>query len=304
MVSGPVQLVDLRGQHKSVRQARPRDRAIVYANSDVLRNGLAKGDHQIAHAAVDNAVAMVELAKADVAIVTGGATLQPHLRPAGDQRLRRTPRQDGRGRRPIPRLPCCSTSAQDTPQQGDYVVKPVGGTTAARGHDQRQSECRRACSIRRYVPRQRRRIEGHGAAAKASAPSSAAFVMREWARPTATRSCAISAPVQRPPLALDPPTRRSHRAARRSSQARAAVAAHPTRWRRSGEGIARTRIGHDGFKTCSSCARRSKDNGAAVRRHPRNISICRITIAPWRASDDGPSLARRGSRSSIAMSSR
>src|SRR5205085_1848681 len=41
-------------------------------NSDVLRNGLAMGDHQIAHAAVDNAVAMVELAKADVAIVTGG----------------------------------------------------------------------------------------------------------------------------------------------------------------------------------------------------------------------------------------
>src|SRR5256886_7463371 len=41
-------------------------------NSDVLRDGLAKGDHQIAHAAVDNAVAMVELAKADVVIVTGG----------------------------------------------------------------------------------------------------------------------------------------------------------------------------------------------------------------------------------------
>ena len=41
-------------------------------NSDVLRDGLAKGDHQIAHAAVDNAVAMVELAKAEVVIVTGG----------------------------------------------------------------------------------------------------------------------------------------------------------------------------------------------------------------------------------------
>ena len=37
-------------------------------NSQVLRDGLAKGDHQIAHAAVDNAVAMVELAKADVVI--------------------------------------------------------------------------------------------------------------------------------------------------------------------------------------------------------------------------------------------
>src|SRR5262245_6778936 len=41
-------------------------------NSDVLRNGLAKSEHQIAHAAVDNAVAMAELAGADVAIVTGG----------------------------------------------------------------------------------------------------------------------------------------------------------------------------------------------------------------------------------------
>src|SRR5499427_10233543 len=45
---------------------------------------------------------------------------------------------------------------------------------------------------------------------------------------------------------------------------------------------------------CSSCARRSKDNGAAIHRRPINILICRITIARWRASDDGPSLARRG----------
>jgi ABC-type nitrate/sulfonate/bicarbonate transport system substrate-binding protein len=64
-------------------------------NSDVLRNGLAKGDHQIAHAAVDNAVAMVELAKADVAIRR--QRLQPHLRPAGDQRVPPSARQNGRG---------------------------------------------------------------------------------------------------------------------------------------------------------------------------------------------------------------
>src|SRR5260370_7591868 len=37
-------------------------------NSDVLREGLARGDHQIAHAAVDNAVAMAELAKAHIPI--------------------------------------------------------------------------------------------------------------------------------------------------------------------------------------------------------------------------------------------
>ena len=41
-------------------------------NPDMLRSGLAKGDHHIAHAAVDNAVAMAEIANADIAIVTGG----------------------------------------------------------------------------------------------------------------------------------------------------------------------------------------------------------------------------------------
>src|SRR5262245_18046264 len=41
-------------------------------NSDELRDGLAAGEFPIAQAAVDNAVAMVELAKQDVIIVTGG----------------------------------------------------------------------------------------------------------------------------------------------------------------------------------------------------------------------------------------
>ncbi len=40
--------------------------------SPALREGLANGSHQIAHAAVDNAVAMIELAKADAVIVAGG----------------------------------------------------------------------------------------------------------------------------------------------------------------------------------------------------------------------------------------
>src|SRR5262245_3344826 len=41
-------------------------------NSNVQRESLAKNDHQIIHTAADNAVAMVELAKADAIIVTGG----------------------------------------------------------------------------------------------------------------------------------------------------------------------------------------------------------------------------------------
>lgn len=42
------------------------------SNSDEQRAGLAKGEFEIAQAAVDNAVAMVELAREDVVIVTGG----------------------------------------------------------------------------------------------------------------------------------------------------------------------------------------------------------------------------------------
>ena len=60
------------------------------ANSQELRDGLASGDFQVAHAAVDNAVAMVELAKHDVVIVTGGDTsmneffVQPDVRSFAD----------------------------------------------------------------------------------------------------------------------------------------------------------------------------------------------------------------------------
>ena len=62
------------------------------ANSDEQRAGLAKGEFEIAQAAVDNAVAMVELAKEDVVIVTGGDSsmnefiVQPEVRSYADLR--------------------------------------------------------------------------------------------------------------------------------------------------------------------------------------------------------------------------
>src|SRR5262245_66469812 len=40
--------------------------------SDELRNGLAEGRWQIVHGAIDNSVAMVEVAKADAVIFLGG----------------------------------------------------------------------------------------------------------------------------------------------------------------------------------------------------------------------------------------
>ena len=40
--------------------------------SDEMRNGLAEGRYQIVHRRIDNAVAMAEVAKADIAVVFGG----------------------------------------------------------------------------------------------------------------------------------------------------------------------------------------------------------------------------------------
>ena len=63
---------------------------LVTSSSDEQRSGLAKGDFQIAQAAIDNAVAMVELAKQDVVIVTGGDSslnefiVQPDIRSFAD----------------------------------------------------------------------------------------------------------------------------------------------------------------------------------------------------------------------------
>lgn len=61
-------------------------------NSQAQRDGLAQGLFEIAHAAVDNAVAMVEVAGAHVVIVMGGDSsmnellVQPHIESVGDLR--------------------------------------------------------------------------------------------------------------------------------------------------------------------------------------------------------------------------
>ena len=66
---------------------------LVYTpNSQAQRDGLAKGDSQIIHTAADNAVAMVELAKQDAVIVSGGDNgfnriiVQPDIKTLADLR--------------------------------------------------------------------------------------------------------------------------------------------------------------------------------------------------------------------------
>jgi ABC-type nitrate/sulfonate/bicarbonate transport system substrate-binding protein len=100
-------------------------------NSEVLRTGLAKGEFQVAHAAVDNAVDMADVGKVDIAIVMG--------RDGGFNELIVQPEinsyDDLRGKTVI-------VDAPDTAyalllykmleikglKKGDYVVKPVGGS--------------------------------------------------------------------------------------------------------------------------------------------------------------------------------
>jgi ABC-type nitrate/sulfonate/bicarbonate transport system substrate-binding protein len=48
-------------------------------SSDELRNGLAEGRYQIAHGGVDNAVAMAEVAKKDIAVLLGGDNAWMHF---------------------------------------------------------------------------------------------------------------------------------------------------------------------------------------------------------------------------------
>src|SRR5262249_26533077 len=100
-------------------------------NSDVLLNGLAKGEHQIAHAAVDNAVAMAELTGADIAIVTGGDNgfnrvfVQPEINSYDD--LRGKPVVVD-APNPAFALLLYRVLKDNGVNKGGYAVRPVGGT--------------------------------------------------------------------------------------------------------------------------------------------------------------------------------
>jgi len=100
-------------------------------NSKAQRDGLASGEFDVAHAAVDNAVAMVDAAKQDVVIVTGGDNgmnqffVQPYVGSFADLR----------GRIVIVDAPNTAYALlakkillkHGLKEGADYTVKPVGG---------------------------------------------------------------------------------------------------------------------------------------------------------------------------------
>lgn len=101
-------------------------------NSQVLRDGLAAGKYDVAHAAVDNAVAMVEAAGADIVIVMGGDDSMNELvvQPAVESVAAL------RGKTAIVDAPNTAYALQlrkillgrGLVAGEDYTLKPIGGT--------------------------------------------------------------------------------------------------------------------------------------------------------------------------------
>ena len=184
-------------------------------NSDVLRNGLAKGEHQIAHAAVDNAVAMAELTGADIAIVTGGDNgfnrvfVQPEINSYANLR----------GKTVVVDAPNTAFALllykvlKDSGlNKGDYAVRPVGGTPT-RLEAMTKDKANAAAGILNppfSFRAAQAGLKDMGAAAKAigSYQSDGAFVMREWAKANSdTVVRYIRAYVEGRRWALDPKNR-------------------------------------------------------------------------------------------------
>lgn len=100
-------------------------------SSQAMRTGMARGEFDIAHAAVDNAVEMIDVGKTDIAIVMGGDSGFNELIVQNDIQSY----EDLRGKTLI-------VDAPDTAfalllykmleikglKRGDYTIKPVGGS--------------------------------------------------------------------------------------------------------------------------------------------------------------------------------
>ena len=181
-------------------------------NSDVMRNGLAKGNYQIAQGGVDNAVAMVELAKADAIIVTGGDNgynrifVQPEINSLADLR----------GKTVVVDAPNTAfglllyKALKDNGlNKGDYAVKPVGATTARLEAMTKDKANAMAAVINPPFTFRAREagLKDMGRATKTigAYQSDGAFVMRDWAKANSGALVRyISAYVEGRRWALDP----------------------------------------------------------------------------------------------------
>jgi len=161
-------------------------------NSQTQRDGLAQGLFEIAHAAVDNAVAMVEIAGAQVVIVMGGDSsmnellVQPYVRSVADLR----------GKTVIVDALNTAYALQlkkillmnGLLAERDYALVSVGGTD--RRFDALRANKGYAASML-FPPysilAQREGLRSFGLAVHFIGPylGTGAFIMRQWAEPNA-----------------------------------------------------------------------------------------------------------------------
>ena len=157
-------------------------------NSKELRDGLAEGRYQIAHSAVDNAVAMAEMAKVDVVVLMGGDNsfnnlyVQPEIRSYADLRGKTV-----------------AVDAVDTAYafqlyammkmhgvpQGQYTVDPIGGTPL-RLKAMKEDKAHAAAAMMNppfSIMAERAGLKRLASAATAlgAYQGSAAFALRSWA---------------------------------------------------------------------------------------------------------------------------
>lgn len=156
-------------------------------NSWTLRDGLAEGRYDIAHSAVDNAVAMAELAGRDIAVVLGGDNgfnalyVQPGIGEIADLR----------GRTVLVDAPDTAFAlvlyrilSQHGLARGNYTVKSVGATPlrlAAMREDRTASAAILNLPFRLVAERAGLRRLGDAVSLVGPYLSTTGFVMRAWA---------------------------------------------------------------------------------------------------------------------------
>src|SRR5712691_11592621 len=161
-------------------------------NSQEQRDGLAAGDFQIAQAAVDNAVAMVELAGHDVVIVTGGDSsmneffVQPDIAAYADLK----------GHTLLVDAPDTAYALQlkkillmnGLKEGADYKIHPIGGTGLRLKGMRENKDCKAAMLNPPFsVDAKAAGLKSMGSAVALIGPyqASGSFVLRKWAKANA-----------------------------------------------------------------------------------------------------------------------
>jgi ABC-type nitrate/sulfonate/bicarbonate transport system substrate-binding protein len=158
--------------------------------SDELRGGLAAGRYQVVHSAVDNAVAMVEMANIDAAIVIGGDNglqqlfVSPEITTYGDIRGK-TVLVDATNTAYAFYL--YKMLAQQGLNKGDYIVKPVGATGLRLAGLKDKTGIAAMLSPPFSILGERAGLKNFGTVTKALGPvqETGGFVLRPWAKANA-----------------------------------------------------------------------------------------------------------------------